>query len=381
MLELFNSIQAPVFLVRSRDTDNRKMFEVHTTAREKRGVKEKLLAKLNADGQKSDVAIVVHGHNALMMPRSLESLAGRFGGGEIVYDPTGAFARMDKITSAAKSIRATIGDKVSSIYLEPWSRTLYLVLSAKGWAKGAVLNDAAVQAVNNEVLAVLSSEANSSAVPVKLAVRICFDAPQGIALIPVDARTARESLGAKVGSSIASRFAGLLAAFGLIASSGTALAAKPMSVEMPSQTVDHSVASQNWYGVSKDLFNEGTGDLVAARAADTLKKPVADDVRFVATASYERLARGENVALTNSEGALPTTLRAAVSLAALSKFADDAGGNPGLVLTDISDIMGKNFGRSLRQALAAAPAGSSALQVSQIFFPEYGGNDRGPNPS
>lgn len=57
--------------------------------------------------------------------RSLEGLLGRFGGGEIVFDPTGAFERARRLVAAARSARQSGGRRLVSLHLLPCGRTLY----------------------------------------------------------------------------------------------------------------------------------------------------------------------------------------------------------------------------------------------------------------
>jgi hypothetical protein len=71
-------------------------------------------------------------HNAAQLhaPRSLERLVARFGGDDIVYDPTEAVARAKALVGAGRAVRASLNDKLFGLYYAPRLRTFYVALKA-----------------------------------------------------------------------------------------------------------------------------------------------------------------------------------------------------------------------------------------------------------
>ena len=72
-----------------------------------------------------DSAVRRHDARQLDRTRSLEGLLGRFGGGEIVYDPTGAFERARRLVTAARAARLAGGRRLVSLHLLSCGRVLY----------------------------------------------------------------------------------------------------------------------------------------------------------------------------------------------------------------------------------------------------------------
>lgn len=67
----------------------------------------------------------MHPAAALDGARSLEGLLNRFGGGEIVDDPTGAFERATRLIHGQRAARAKLGARLRGVHLDRNGRTLY----------------------------------------------------------------------------------------------------------------------------------------------------------------------------------------------------------------------------------------------------------------
>lgn len=78
-----------------------------------------------ADRRARQDRVRLHPVAALDSTRSLEGLLNRFGGGEIVDDPTGAFERATRLIRGQRAARAKLGAKLRGVHLDRQGRTLY----------------------------------------------------------------------------------------------------------------------------------------------------------------------------------------------------------------------------------------------------------------
>jgi hypothetical protein len=127
--QAFERLSAPVFLARATDNANGRLITLHTT--ERRGTAKIALhatSLLKREGIDAKCHVVSHSARALRRARSLEGLSGRFGSGEIVYDPTHFVGRSEAVVECAKRLRAELGAAVRNIHLDVRRRTLYIIV-------------------------------------------------------------------------------------------------------------------------------------------------------------------------------------------------------------------------------------------------------------
>src|SRR5438552_2425140 len=116
------AIPAPIFAAAwSHDRFGALLF-VHVAAAPRRAqIRRDILEALGS----ADVERVrVRFHNAAQLhaPRSLERLVARFGGEDIVYDPTEAVGRAKALVGASRAVRGTLSDRLFGLYYAPRRR-------------------------------------------------------------------------------------------------------------------------------------------------------------------------------------------------------------------------------------------------------------------
>jgi len=146
-------------------------------------------AAIRARGIAADCKVVVHKPTALARKRSLEAFNSTFGKGETVFDPTGAISRSVSIECCATALRKVLGDRLQGVFLDANRRALFIILDRGRFSTAAAtMLDERVETMSQvaeTVKAWRSSEPNS----IDVAVRIGFEPPTGLGLIPVDRRS------------------------------------------------------------------------------------------------------------------------------------------------------------------------------------------------
>ena len=177
------SVPAPVFAAAwSGET-----LLVHVAATPRRAfVRQQILEALNGSGI-DRARIRFHNAAQLHAPRSLERLVARFGGEDIVYDPTEAVGRAVALVGASRSVRSALADKLFGLYYAPRLRTFYVALRATRLLNGEKVKVADLASIEATV-----AEAMKAAFALKLddcpAVRVGFGLPQ-TDLVAVDSRS------------------------------------------------------------------------------------------------------------------------------------------------------------------------------------------------
>ncbi len=356
MEKILRSVNLPVFLVRSRKENGSTTLEVHTTKAARRSVGETLKAAL-VQNSISNLTIQVHGHADFFEPRSLQSLESRFGQGAIVYDPTGAFGRIEEYTACAKAMRAAAGDRISGIFMEPINGAMYVVPTVAGTGASALV---ALQNAVEDISTAVGRWAAARSKPAGFQVVAMVEQPRGFAVVPVDTMTAREFAGASVLGSLGVKVAAFLAAMGLAASATTAHAYQPAQ-PMDIVAGQGATASIDWYAPSTELFNAG----------DAISEAVAKhsmSVRLLETDGLRKLAAGE---------ALPSggTVKIAPATIAFASLTDTGNlSDPQHIETLLEDVMGPRMARAISSAAMALLEGSDLVKVAQVNSGGYGGS-------
>jgi len=181
------AIAAPIFAAAwSSERDDATLL-VHVAAAPQRALLRKQISEaLNAVGVER-IRIRFHNAAQLHAPRSLERLVSRFGGEDIVYDPTEAIVRAKALVNASRAVRASISGKLFGLYYAPRVRTLYVALKASSLANGEKVKVSELASIESAVV-----DAMKSAFAAKLedcpAVRVGFGLPQAH-LVAVDTRS------------------------------------------------------------------------------------------------------------------------------------------------------------------------------------------------
>jgi len=171
------AIPAPIFAAAwSSDRDDAALL-VHIAAAPRRGViRQQINEALTAAGI-TRARIRFHNAAQLHAPRSLERLVARFGGDDIVYDPTEAVGRAKALVTASRAVRASISEKLFGLYYAPRLRTFYVALKATSLLNGDKVRMADLAAIE---LAVVDSMKVAFAPKLEdcPAVRVGFGLPQ-----------------------------------------------------------------------------------------------------------------------------------------------------------------------------------------------------------
>ena len=275
----------PVFLARVIPGQTHATIDVHTTSGTRSRITKAIRQNLDRLGAGADVHVKVHSHADLFEPRSLESLERRFGGGQIVFDPTGAYARISEVLDCGKALRMALGEKLQSVYFEPWRRAFYLVLSQQGFAKSGVERERQVETAVSQCHEALAARAAIQMNQMDMTVRIGFEAPAQLRLVAVDAATARETVYRRWNGTLMAKLGGLLAALGIATAAGVAMASTP-TVQSGTPATDVQLPAESWYQMSADLFDmAGNQHVVVPASTNPLAVTVgrALDIRFFQT--------------------------------------------------------------------------------------------------
>ncbi len=182
-----SKVRVPVFLAQSAGAGRGDRIVLHTTD----GESVPLLRKQAqaALGVAATFKIVAHKPASLTRKKSLEALNETFGVGDILFDPTGAIGRAASITACAASIRKALDGRVRGVLLDAERRALFVILDRRRFSDiPATLLDERVEAmrlVAETFSAWCATTSNGS----DLAVRIGFELPMGVVLVPVDRRS------------------------------------------------------------------------------------------------------------------------------------------------------------------------------------------------
>jgi len=189
-------------------------------------------------------------------------LAGRFGSGDIVYDPLGSMVRARALVDGAKTLRDALGDQLAGLYLEPRYRTVYVVLDPNKFVRDGKLPVERLAAAEDEIRTTLRAVLEAADEDLALAVRIGFTLP-GQSLVPIDRRSVapRPNLLSRMR---AGAVPGVLAAvLGLnVAGAGVAMA------DGPAVSASNAKASVNIGAISGEFAGGVEGSFAAAPLAD-----------------------------------------------------------------------------------------------------------------
>ncbi|MBI1213398.1 MAG: hypothetical protein GC190_18195 [Alphaproteobacteria bacterium] len=181
------AIAAPIFAAAWSSGSDDAALLVHVAAAPRRAqLRLQIRDALSAIGIER---IRVRFHNAAQLhaPRSLERLVARFGGEDVVYDPTEAVGRAKALVNASRAVRGSVSNKLFGLYYAPRLRTFYVALKAANLVSREKIKIAELASIECAVV-----EAMKAAFAPKLedcpAVRVGFGLPQAN-LVAVDRRS------------------------------------------------------------------------------------------------------------------------------------------------------------------------------------------------
>jgi hypothetical protein len=186
------AVRAPLFLARMTPSQRSPRIALHTAdGKSVASLRKQANDQLRAQGVVADCKIVVHRATALARKKSLEAFNGMFGGGETVFDPTGSIGRSAAIVACAAALRAALGDRLAGVFFGADRRALFVTLDRNCFSGAAqTMRDQRVEAMR-EIAEIVRTWRMADPNSLDLAVRIGFEPPIGVGLIPVDRRSER----------------------------------------------------------------------------------------------------------------------------------------------------------------------------------------------
>jgi hypothetical protein len=186
------SVRVPLFLARMTASRRTARIALHTTDRKSAALlRQQAETELRAQGFAADCKVVVHEPAAFARKKSLEALNTTFGSGETVFDPTGAIGRAMSIVRCAGMLRDSLGARLTGVFIDADRRALFVILDRGRFADNSqTLLGQRVEAMH-QVAEIVRTWRTTEPSSLDLAIRIGFDLPVGVGLIPVDRRSER----------------------------------------------------------------------------------------------------------------------------------------------------------------------------------------------
>jgi hypothetical protein len=184
------AVRVPLFLARTTASGARRRLVLHTMDRAAAPLLRKQAeAAIRARGIGTDCKVVVHTAAALRRKRSLEAFNDTFGDGETVFDPTGAIGRAASIVKCAALLRRALGAPLQGVLLDANRRALFVILDERRFpAEPAAMLEGRLAAMAT-VASTVENWRSSDPRGFDIAVRIGFEPPVSVGLIPVDRRS------------------------------------------------------------------------------------------------------------------------------------------------------------------------------------------------
>ena len=176
----------PVFLAKQSAGRARPLISLYTTDRRaSRQLARAAAESFAREGINADCRTVV-ARSSRLRRNSLEALVRGFGLGEIVYDPTGLITRSAAVVDCARRIRGASKAPLKGMYFNAERRTLFVILMQKAFPTGTeALLTKRVEAMA-EIAQAVQAWRTECGPDFDLAIRIGFDLPTSIRVIPVD---------------------------------------------------------------------------------------------------------------------------------------------------------------------------------------------------
>jgi hypothetical protein len=139
-------------------------------------------------GLHPSIRIRLHGRKALDKPRSLEAFTAKFGAGEQLLDPTGAFNQAERLVEFARGVRCRLEGDVKGIYWSSRWRTIYVLMNEEAILNGHGLPRKRLINAERSVVEAHAAELGRTPegqVVAARSVRLCFSLP-ALPVVPVD---------------------------------------------------------------------------------------------------------------------------------------------------------------------------------------------------
>nr|VFJ67946.1 MAG: hypothetical protein BECKFW1821C_GA0114237_101323 [Candidatus Kentron sp. FW] len=187
--QVFRHGDNPVILACANKT-NPDRLNAHTlVSRGRRSLKRKIGKAFSREGIRGQCDVIGHNVTKLLGAGSLRDLIAPFGDCEIVYDPTASFGRARTVVRCADALRRQLATQLHGVYLDPWRRTLFVVLDPTEYKRGGDVTKERLAETERLIGQTVSEEMKWQDRGFRLDIRIGFDLPHQ-KVLPVDVATA-----------------------------------------------------------------------------------------------------------------------------------------------------------------------------------------------
>ena len=171
---VLRGLDVPVFMA-GIDNENDPQLTLHVSAPYRASDAAKLAqAEIAKLGCKLPVKAKQWDSGRFARHGSLEATVDALSHDTIVFDPTAAVWRSQSMVELSGHLRKEMGEKLLGIYLEPKSRTVYLLLKAASFEQdGEALLAATTRSARDVLIAWRQQRRNS----IDLSVKLCFELP------------------------------------------------------------------------------------------------------------------------------------------------------------------------------------------------------------
>jgi hypothetical protein len=252
-------LRTPIFVARSTSQGKKSQVFLYTTdTRAPRDLGKRAAAELRAAGIDADCRLIRTKASRLSQ-KSVEAMVKGFGRGDIVYDPTGLVSRSTAVLALAARVRRDVTAKLTGLFLNPDRRTLFVIVDQKAFPAGGEAHLAKRVEAMGEVARAVQAWRSEDAPGFELAIRIGFDLPASVPVIPVDKKSVPSPMGLWQRRGIAAALGSLLG-FGALASAQAADIVRPPvapAVVIPQKAP--AVARHNFDLLFAGVFLNGDG--------------------------------------------------------------------------------------------------------------------------
>lgn len=150
-----------------------------------------LRRKLRQEGVFSETRVKRYQGFGVQSSRSLEEFLEPFTHDHILYDATGAFERAHKILSFAGAVRASLGERVQSLFWQQDTGRLHTVLNPQTFSPVAKARKSELNRASSRIRKSLVVTCGERANEFVKGIKIGFNPPQQDAGLPIDSRSLR----------------------------------------------------------------------------------------------------------------------------------------------------------------------------------------------
>ncbi len=186
-------LSVPVFLAGS-DGDDTPHLTLHIARqRDRQSLQREAAAAMARAGAAVDCRVRWIDHGSIDLARTLQDVLRSFAHDAIVYDPTHSISRAKALVELGRRLRGAFGYGLRGLYLEPDSRSLFLLYRPDEFLQEGALDAATKDRLEGEARAIVASWQSEDGTAFGLSIRLCFELPP-VSLVPLDPLSLDNSL-------------------------------------------------------------------------------------------------------------------------------------------------------------------------------------------